>query len=63
MKLYRINGNVKQDIGRTAEHYAHELASGLSSRGAADRVVEALATQGAWSMTIESYVEEESADK
>ena len=59
MKHYKITGNSKQDIGKTAENYSHPLATGLSSRSAADRTVEALASQGAWNLVVESYADDD----
>lgn len=54
MKLYKVNG-CKLTNHQTSCYYAYALADGLSSREAAERMATALATQGAWSLSIESY--------
>ena len=46
MKLYRVTGIAKSDQGTTAGHHPHPLASGISTRQAADRIVAELASWG-----------------
>jgi hypothetical protein len=59
MKLYRVTGIAKSDQGTTAGHYAHPLASGISTRQAADRIVAELASQGAINLDVQPYTEED----
>lgn len=56
MKLYRVTGIAKSDQGTTAGH--HPLASGISTRQAADRIVAELASQGAINLDVQPYTEE-----
>jgi hypothetical protein len=57
MKLYRVTGIAKSDQGTTAGHHAHPLASGISTRQAADRIVAELASQGAINLDVQAYTE------
>ena len=57
MKLYRVTGIAKSDQGTTAGH--HPLASGISTRQAADRIVAELASQGAINLDVQAYTEKD----
>jgi len=57
MKLYRVTGIAKSDEG-TARFYTHPLASGISTRQAADRIVAELASKGAINLDVQPYTEE-----
>ena len=59
MKLYRVSGIAKSDQGTTAGHHQHPLASGISTRQAADRIVAELASQGAINLDVQPYTAEE----
>jgi hypothetical protein len=59
MKLYRVTGIAKADQGTTAAHCTHPLASGISTRQAADRIVAELASQGAINLDVQPYTEED----
>jgi hypothetical protein len=59
MKLYRVTGIAKSDQGTTAGHHPHPLASGISTRQAADRIVAELASQGAINLDVQPYTEED----
>ena len=54
MKLYKVTGIAKSDQG-TARYHAHSLAAGISTRHAADRILEALASQGASRLDVQGY--------
>ncbi len=62
MKLFRVTGIAKADQGTTAGLYPHPLASGISTRQAADRIVAELASQGAINLDVESYSAEDEVD-
>jgi len=59
MKLYRVTGIAKSDQGTAAGHYTHPLASGISTRQAADRIVAELASQGAINLDVQPYTAED----
>jgi hypothetical protein len=59
MNLYRVTGIAKADQGTTAGHHPHPLASGISTRQAADRIVAELASQGAINLDVQAYTEKD----
>jgi hypothetical protein len=59
MKLFRVTGIAKSDQGTTVGYHSHALASGISTRHAADRILEALASQGAVNLDVQLYTEED----
>ena len=59
MKLYRVTGIAKSDQGTTAGHHPHPLASGISTRQAADRIVAELASQCAINLDVQPYTAED----
>ena len=61
MKLFKITGIAKADQGTAANH-PHPLASGISSRQAADRIVAELASQGAICLDVQPYTEKDEVD-
>jgi ribosomal protein L20A (L18A) len=61
MKLYRVTGIAKSDQG-TTRFYTHPLASGISTRQAADRIVAELASQGAINLDVQPYTEKDEVD-